>query len=458
MSEIISYCIKGFEYKTPWISVNESGELKVKHRKETVVVIPKVTLLFRVNDDCDGNIKNIEGVDVANAFILHKVIHDNIKDPATYSSGLIQFFSFLELKGLNWQHMETRKNQRPTYMFKKFLEAAYRNTNKDDHIAGSTCKSYMRVIINFYRFHMRKGTEFLNSPFEDETLSINIDNDASSIHRNKAFSVASTDLRLDIPKAHVGVVPKKLQSLTKDEWKLLDILIRKDRKVLSVKEDQSFWCSLPIEFTYIFLLMRYTGMRREEALTFNLSLVTKPTDLQLKKGTIRVDIGPRFGVSTKNDQEREIEIPSGLMNQLHEYSTSTRYIKRRNKYIAKTEGSETGFEPIFLSSRGSLFSKETVNARWSEIRRTMTVKLGYAFTHKPHNLRSTYGVMRLFSLLDAGMKQSDALTFIQDHLGHSALRMTLHYLRQTEKYKSADELAEIAIDHLHNLEDFEVKS
>jgi integrase len=169
-----------------------------------------------------------------------------------------------------------------------------------------------------------------------------------------------------------------------------------------------------------------------------------------------VTIGPRFGIMTKNSKEREIEIPSALMNNLYQYSISARYIKRRDKFITKAE--EKSPIPLFLNNRGGSFSATTVNGRWGEIRNALALRIGQAFDHKVHNLRSTYAVERLKALLNAGMQQGDALSFIQSKLGHSDLTTTLHYLKQAEGRDEAFKWAEVALDHLFNIDgsDFEV--
>ncbi len=74
-------------------------------------------------------------------------------------------------------------------------------------------------------------------------------------------------------------------------------------------------------------------------------------------------------------------------------------------------------------------------------------------TAPAHNLRPTYGVSRLKQLVNSGMQQADALSYIQNRMGHSSLATTLHYLHQLNNPKSGDELSEIAFDYLLDLGD-----
>ena len=396
----------------------------------------------------------IEGINDVNSYLMDLLVNRSLQDVSIYSRGLIHFFSKLAEWQLNWYDIPHTQSRKPTYRFKRFLEESYRSSEEDIHLAGSTAKAYMRAVIGFYKFNIRKGIRFENKLFEFETLSIGIDNDETSMYAKSKMIVPTTDLRLKIPQSAAGIIPRKLRALTDHEWKTLDYILRVERKVLKSENGILTKCSLPIEFTLIFLLMRHCGLRREEALTFNEELLIHLAANIGSKLLITVEIGPKQGIETKGDKHREIEIPANLIRVLHKYSLSPRYIKRRNRFLDNcTKDSRT---PLFLNQSGELISKVTINARWSEIRNYMKHKLGGSFTHKPHNLRPTYAVKRLFSLLDAGMAQSSALEIVQMLLGHEDLATTLHYLRQVEGNKSPEELAELALDHLYEFEELNI--
>lgn len=453
MGDIVSFTVKDFKYRVPFSSVDENGELGILYDSNSSLNISDVTFLYCVIYDSDGSVLKVDGVDQANAFIMHKIVNCMAKNTSTYSSALIQYFSFLEVKGVNWQLMPYRRSLRPTYMFKAYLEAAYRNPDKDQHLAAKTCKSYMCVVVDFYRFHIKHGKEFQHSPFEDESLIKFIDSDEKFMHRSRKLSVKSSDLRLSVPSEQAGVTPKKLISLNKTEWDTLDKILRVTRRFSFNYKGKCCNGSIPIEFSLLFLLMRFTGIRREEAITFNTLLIEKPTNEQLKKRFMFLNIGPRFGVETKFGKEREIEIPSFLMNKLHEYTISRRYSERRRLYLQKFGSALPDHTPLFLNEVGEKYANDTINARWGEIRNTASALLGYKFIRTPHNLRATYAVFRLFALLDSGAEQSNALTYIQVRLGHTDLKDTFHYLRQTQGAKSSDELAELALEYLLDIEE-----
>lgn len=456
---VISYSLPKHTYNTLSADVDENGELQIVESGYENTPINKSMFLFwlrtYIGDEANEDIPKfmIEGIIDANVFLIDLLVNKNLKDISIYSRGLLHYFSKLSDWGCDWRQMPHIESKKPTYRFKRFLEESYRSKDKAEHLAGGTAKAYMRAVVAFYKFYLRKGEKFENTPFDFEELSLDISSDATNMKASRKIIIQSTDLRLNIPKQHAGIIPKHLRALADHEWQALDRIIRIERMVLKSQFGQFFKTPLPVEYTLICLLMRHSGMRRKEALTFNEELLLSLVPEFGTPGYINLDIGPKQGISTKNDKEREIEIPSELVSQLHKYSLTKRFIKRKDKFF---DDSNSNFRtPLFLNQSGQPIAKNTTNARWCEIRNYMKYMCDGDFVHKPHNLRSTYAVTRLFSLIDSGMPQSEALTYIQAKLGHEDIGTTLHYLRQVESKKSPEELAEIAIDHLFDIANME---
>ena len=376
--ELISYKLPAFEYKTPEPHIDENGELIISCADESPVKVPPVTFLFLVDLNDEGEIISAKGVDTANAYLLHLVINNSMKDVSLQSRALIQYFSFLLDKGLEWNQMPTRQSQRPTYRFKRYLEALYRSS--EDGLKGSTSKGYMRSVVNFYRYYLQVGYQFPHPPFEHELIKVNISTNASSMMATKRVEVHTTDLRLKIPSPQPSDIPNRLLSLTDNEWNSLDNILRKDRRVIkNIDEYQTYVTTLPIEFSLIFLIMRYTGLRREEVISLKRELLFKPTNEQIKNGYINLTVGYFNGVRTKGGKDREIEIPAILMDKLHTYSRSDRYLKRLECYKKKHAGK---WLPLFINNQGNEFLLGSLNARWSEIRKAMNR------TIDPHHVKT----------------------------------------------------------------------
>ena len=449
--ELISYQLKPFEYRTPEPFVDENGEVKVRHSDENPIKVPTITFLYFAELNDDGEIISATGVDAANAYLLDLVINQSIKDVSLQSRALIQYFSFLLDEGMNWDEMPLRQNQRPTYRFKRYLETLYRS---DDGLKASTSKGYMRAVVNFYRYYLKVGYQFSNPPFEHEVINVDVSANSTSMKKTKRVEIHTSDLRLRIPNPQAQDIPNRLISLTDHEWEYLDIILRKDRKVIKFFDGTSpIVTSLPIEFTLIFMIMRYTGLRREEVLSIKKEVIVNPTKEQLNKGYINLGIGYFNGIRTKGGKDREIEIPALLMKNCYDYLISSRYQSRLKKHQKTNIGR---WHPLFINNQGNEFTLGTLNARWSDIRRMMQIKIGSEFNHKPHNLRATYAVSRLKALIDSGLNQSDALTFVQNRLGHESMSTTLHYLKQIQETSSAFQKAEEAYEYLFAINDFEI--
>ena len=466
MAELVSRKLDGFEYRTPILDiVNVDGKSAVRvteDPKEMAVPVPSTTFLFLVEtaeidtktgeivenpEEHSGSTKTIltdwKGLDCVNSYLMHLSVDKGLKDTGSVSRGLLLYFQFLMDHDFEWNNFPHRPNQRPTYRFKSHLEMLYR----EGLLAVSTCKSYLNVVVNFYKFYMLRKYEFDNPPFEHEVINLLLNSkDHSSMKPYYRQVINTTDLRLRLPNKQNADVPNYLRSLTDYEWDKLDHILNSTRRGIKINCGQPVSVSIAIEVRLLMFIMRYTGMRREEAVAINREWISKPTEEQLIKGCIRKPIGYSVGIHTKGGKEREIEIPAKLMAALYEYSRSSRYMKRVEVFNSLNNQRWT---PLFIAQGGKKkLDENTLNGRWLEIKRVIDIELGYPFDHKMHNLRATYAVMRLKELINNGMPAGDALVYIQNRMGHSSLATTQIYLKQTEGKVSAFEKAEDAISYV----------
>lgn len=464
--EIISYEIKDWEYQEPEVYIDEHGELQLRYTGKVQQIGP-ITLLYQIDYD-DDDVMHSEPVEAANAYLMYQKIHHEAKCVSVASRALKHYFTFLidesekrrneGMPALRWDVMPVRENQRPTYLYRKCLIDCYASEDPEERLARSTANAYMNRVVDFYRHYLKHGFQFGNDPFKHELVTVSVQNSATSMKAQRRMEVHTTDLRLKLAKDK-RKRPSPLTALAPYQWAVLDDILRVKRKVLTMRDGQLILCKLPIEFSLIFLLMRWTGLRREEALTMRASLIFKPNERQLRRGYVEFDIGPSIGVETKFDKHRTIEIPSQLMAELYDYLQSPRYIKRRDKQQAKqiTQQALFGGCHLFLNESGEQYSLTTMNARWSDIRRTLEHKelgLDEPFEHKTHNLRPTYAVERFVNLLDHGVDEGKAFRHVQDHLGHEDEDQTVEYMRQAkDRHKgkrSPQEVWENVIDYHFN--------
>jgi integrase len=160
------------------------------------------------------------------------------------------------------------------------------------------------------------------------------------------------------------------------------------------------------------------------------------------------------GVMTKYLKSRQVEISAELLSTLNEYRISERRIKRASKLNQKLEAlpevadtlkqealerlelSER-HESLFVSEQGNPVTAKSIEARWTEFRAQIK-KSHPRFTHRFHDLRSTYGTYRLSNLLDAGYPPSECIGLLMGWMGHRNNSTTwkyLRYLKRKEAFK-----------------------
>lgn len=471
---VISYEIKSWEYLEPEVYIDDSGELQLKYSGEKKQIGP-ITLLYQVVFDQNNKLLHSEPLDTANVYLMYQKIHNDAKCISLASRALKHFFSFIADENISrrqngqpellWNDMPIRKSDRATYRYKKCLKDCYNSEDPSINLARSTCNAYIRQIVSFYNHYIQRGWDFKEEPFRYEFVSIHIQTPHSSMEGLQKNEILTTDLRLNLGKDR-RKKPNSLTALAPYQWAALEKILLVTRKVVSKRDGQLLQNRFPIEFSWILLLMRWTGLRREEVLTLRATLFYKPNINQLRRGYVEIDIGPSVGVDTKFDKYRTIEIPSKLMEGVFDYLQSARYIKRRDKHISwlTTHQKNFGNAFLFINENGEPYSLTTLNARWSDIRRTMEhpdFGLGEKFEHKLHNLRPTYAVERLINLLDFGIEEGKALQHIQENLGHENIITTLNYLRQAKDRRSGkrspQEVWENVIDYHFEQGIFELK-
>lgn len=388
--------------------------------------------------------ENGSAIAVANNWLIHLKANLFKKEVNTQAQGLLHYFTFLDQINYQWDQMPTVLRHRPTYAFKKHLQEAF----KAGVIARSTANSYMRVVINFYKFYLFKKHQFENPPFNFEYVKVTVPG-RHDFMRNSMVFVNSTDLRLNLPRdARFNGLSRSLVPLSEYEWQEVEHRLEHNAQGLVKRESGNHLISLSTEFKLAVYLARYAGLRRDEIITLRARQIFKPDPRQLlKKYLIHAEgllLEPRHGVRTKGGTTRYAEIPTLLMDELHLYINSQRYITRKNKFIER-HPEEASNPPLLINQNGDMFSAKTLDARWGELRNAIN-NVQNTFDHKFHNLRSTYAVFRLKELLNSQLKEADALDYLQSTMGHKHRSTLLAYLRFCKQEKSANEVFEEALE------------
>jgi len=412
----------------------ETGEVSFNWNGKSTVV-KNIPLLY---EECG------QSVSVVNNWLIYLKSSKYRKQVNTQAQALLHYFSFLEELNVTWDEMPITPRNKPTYRFSKHLK----NAVMTGSLARTTANNYLGSVVNFYKFYLAKGYPFINKPFNYESIPVRVEGNHEYMH-GKVIYVNTTDIRLNIPKvSSFRGVARALVPLSDREWQLVDNICRIKGKAISNQNGVGVLVSLSQEFKIAVALARYTGLRREELITFRIKFIYKPSKEQLSnKYLIHTDgvfISPKFGVETKGSGSRTIEIPSALMMTVHQYINSNRYIERRKLFVINNPN-DSDNPPLLITQKGQKYALRTFDARWGEVRNSVRIDHPN-FDHKFHNLRSTYAVSRLKELLDKGVKEGDALDYIQSVMGHKSRSTLLHYLKFCQQEISANELYEQTLD------------
>ncbi|MEZ8927870.1 site-specific integrase [Vibrio lentus] len=490
--EIASTQIKPYTYSKPLVGADENDELFLEYSKHHITHIKNVVLLFLVGRDEGGCLVSEEPLEHVNRFILSHHIDDEKEESEQYSKGLIHFFSFLitmqerwdanydedlydevvDLPRPTWDNFPVRKSDRITYQYRKALvDAVLNEPDPEKRLARTTATAYMGAVIKFYKFHLRDGYAFTNPPFEHEIVTLNFKANGNSMKGYMSKEVHTTDLRLNFPKSkrnEGGALPstrRDLKPLTNNEWREVEGILTSTRKVVKNIQGELRSTSIAIEFCLLFLVMRYSGMRKEEASSLHKGQIIKP---DLTKPNLRIGIGGQYGSLTKTkgggNKSRRTIIKSSIMQMLYEYTRSDRYKARLGKFKAlcqaKRDNGEDAFfdaedgvvedkDYLFISQSGKpMFTKLTeINTRWNEVRATVEKKTGKKIAGTVHNLRPTFGVS-LFRVLLRVIATDEALAHVSACFGHEDEATTLMYLKMAQDDPTGDEIYEDVLEYL----------
>lgn len=375
------------------ISINkETGEEKLKLAEPKDKEQIKVHILI----DPLGHL-----VKPACLYLYWKKDEEQTKTTATEAKALLLYFRFLHQNQLNYWKFPHSKSRKQTFKFADFLVSSI---NSED-IAISTAKTYLRVVVNFYKFLGRNNLiEFSekNKPFDFEMISIRQSGMLS--HTQRVISVQTTNLMKRLPREQKKHVTRKLSPLTQEHLKTLLSHLSK------ISDDKAL----------IFEVALTTGMRLQEVLTVPESIIFNPTN----DHPIPISIGPKMGVHTKFSKQRYVEFPAELMFKLHQYLWSP----VRQKYALKGKNDTA---KLFISRQGKAFNPNTIEKAFSDIRNEIS-KSCIEFKYAIHDLRSTYATFTLHKLWEEKGSLRTAASILQELMGHNNFASTFKYVEFIE--------------------------
>ena len=368
----------------------------------------------------------------ANSYLFYQKTIKAAKDLSPCAQALHAYYQFLEDKQLAWDKFPPVKRLKPTYLFRSHLLKQIKN----GELAHSTASVRMNQIVNYYKWLMHDGYLKIKNekeaPFKMEFVSVQ--STGMLAHISPTFTVETSDLRIKVPK---DASSKNIRSLSPLSQESLGILTQ---HLPSASEELRLQVLVSID----------TGMRIQEVATLSLNALDTATPLAESEHRYEIVLSPQStGVQTKYLKQRSVEISSELLTTLSEYRTSERRIKRVNKLNTKLESLSVTelslkqeaierfelcerHEPLFVSEQGNPVTAKSIEARWTEFRSSIK-KACPSFTHRFHDLRSTYGTYRLNDLLEAGLSPMECMELLMGWMGHRNESTTWKYLRYLQR-------------------------
>lgn len=368
----------------------------------------------------------------ANSYLFYLKAVKKAEDLSPCAQALRAYYQFLEDEGLDWDKFPPVKRLKPTYLYRSHLLKQI----KKGELAHSTASVRMNQIVNYYKWLMHEGYLRINNekeaPFKMEFVSVQ--NSGMLAHISPTFLVETSDLRIKIPRDADSKNIRPLIPLSRDALGIFTQHLPQTSK----------------EFRLQALLAIDTGMRAEEVATLSLDALDTATPLAESQSRFEILLCPRStGVQTKFRKTRTVEISSDLLKSLNEYRISERRLKRvtkLNEKIQRLDSNAPPFtqktieilerserhEPLFVSQQGNPDTRKSIEARWVEFRAKIK-QAEPSFTHRFHDLRSTYGTYRLHDLLEAKLPVIECMELLMGWMGHKNESTTWKYLRFLER-------------------------
>lgn len=353
---------------------------------------------------------------------------------ATRAQALLMFTRWLDLTDKSYRDVFADPSDGVGCEFADFLVRCVIG----DHEAGlklalSTAKTYMRFVVDFYKWMNREGVLVWSDkvkPFEFTLKRIprksnkNVDM-LSHTKRNYEIVVQTTSVMNKFPRSAKVPPHKKLKPLPEYELEVLDTYI--NRVEFSVRN------RLMIELAY------KGGLRIKEVASLNEGAIYQPS---LGEVECELALNTSNGVQTKNDLSRVTKIPASLMTLLYDYKISEGRQSIVDSLGTLSEGSQ--FEPrLFLSNRTLLGSirPNTIQGIWSDLRSEIRL-VHTTWYYKFHDLRATFATdFLLQKVRDSDLPLDFFFSELKSLMGHSESTDTMVYINFLKDLKLNKEAA-----------------
>ncbi|WP_323083761.1 site-specific integrase [Aeromonas jandaei] len=376
---------------------------------------------------------------------LHRLVSKRgLKNTDTHAKALLLFARWLNVTGRSYRDIKVEPRDGVAWQFGDWLiEHDLRSINDEtgevynpSGLSINTAKSYMYVVIDFYKWLNREGILVWSEsikPFNFHTILLsdyNAQNEnhmLSHIMKRRAIVVTTTDRMMEFPKIQSMASWQKLKPLTNQDQSIL-------KKYINLNDDKS-----------LMILLAWTGgLRINEIATLSEISIYSPVG-----EFIKLTLDPSDGVMTKGGKKRTTIIPSEVMQALYEYKLSSERLKKIKNNACK-------HRRLFVTRDGKPYDVNTIETTWSKIRNKINDDLlaqlsANKMTHlskKPlwfyrfHDLRSTFATEWLrYQQQTRNAPYDFYFNELKDLMGHELNTDTQKYIDFTNNFDIFSEAA-----------------
>ncbi|MFS1912649.1 site-specific integrase [Vibrio sp. 10N.286.48.B7] len=353
---------------------------------------------------------------------------------ATRAQALLMFTRWLELTGKSYRDIFADPSDGVGHEFADFLVRCVIGEHDEGlKLALSTAKTYMRFVVDFYKWMNREGVLVWSDkvrPFEFTLKRIprksnkNVDM-LSHTKRNHEIVVQTSSVMNKFPRSANIPAHKKLKPLPEYELGVLDSYLHRT--------------NFPVRNRLMIELGYKGGLRIEEIATLNEGAIYQPS---LGEVECELALKTSSGVDTKNDLSRVTKIPASLMAELYDYKISEERQSVVDQLSTMSKGSQ--FEPRLFLSNQTLLGKiktNTIEGIWSDLRAEIR-KDHKTWYYKFHDLRSTFATdFLLTKTRESDLPLDFFFNELKSLLGHSESTDTMVYIDYLKDLKLNKEAA-----------------
>ena len=323
---------------------------------------------------------------------------------------------------LTYKTLSKYEEEGAPWRFAEYLLANCRhaNSNGDESLALSTARTYMGVVIGFYKWmqefnYIKNDENHVVTHFSKAQVVNGVDQHDMLAHTKSDMKreYDTTNIMKMFPKSEFTPAHKKLKPMTFDHLKLFEKYIE----------------HLPKPFPLMFKLIVSSGLRIEEVTHFPAHDIGKGDYSDL-------DVVPIHITVTKGGKPRTVEIPFELYEELEQYKESKQRERSLIKRIKLIEYGEEfdSTDYLFLSNKGKPYTENTLEKHFSTLR-TLINEEDANWYYRVHDGRATFATHWLWNEHQSrGVDYNFLMDELAELMGHANTSTTQKYVIFMDKY------------------------